>query len=185
MLAYSSIAHAGYVLVALTARSQTGTAAAMFYLAAYALMNIGAFAVVVHLAGKGERFVNVEDFAGLGTRQPVTAALLTIFLLSLIGVPLTGGFFGKFYIFKAALRIAPGVADGARPAEQRGGGVLLPAHPGGDVHARAERSGEAGGAAAGRPGRGAALACRSARCCWASFPSALLDFAGKSAVLLH
>jgi NADH-quinone oxidoreductase subunit N len=103
MLAYSSIAHAGYVLVALTARSQSGTAAAMFYLAAYALMNIGAFAVVVHLAGKGERFTAIEDFAGLGVRQPVTAALLSVFLLSLIGVPLTAGFFGKFYIFKAAL----------------------------------------------------------------------------------
>jgi NADH-quinone oxidoreductase subunit N len=103
MLAYSSIAHAGYVLVAVTARSQPGTAAAMFYLAAYALMNIGAFAVVVHLSGKGERFLNIEDFAGLAERQPVTAALLSIFLLSLIGVPLTGGFFGKFYIFKAAL----------------------------------------------------------------------------------
>ncbi len=103
LLAYSSIAHAGYVLVALTARSQVGTAAAMFYLAAYALMNIGAFVVVSHLSGKGERFVSVDDFAGLAVRQPGTAALLTIFLLSLIGVPLTGGFFGKFYIFKAAL----------------------------------------------------------------------------------
>jgi NADH-quinone oxidoreductase subunit N len=103
MLAYSSIAHAGYVLVALTARSQTGTAAIMFYLAAYAFMNIGAFAVVSHLSGKGERFQSIEDFAGLGQKQPLTAAMLAIFLLSLIGVPLTGGFFGKFYIFKAAL----------------------------------------------------------------------------------
>jgi len=104
LLGYSSIAHAGYVLVALAARSETGTAAAMFYLAAYALMNIGAFAVVTHLSGEGERFVSVDDFAGLATKQPFTAALLTVFLLSLIGVPLTGGFFGKFYIFKAALQ---------------------------------------------------------------------------------
>ena len=103
MLAYSSIAHAGYVLVALAARSESGTAAAMFYLAAYAFMNIGAFAVVAHLSGKGERYQNIEDFAGLGQKQPLTAAMFTIFLLSLIGVPLTGGFFGKFYIFKAAL----------------------------------------------------------------------------------
>ena len=103
LLAYSSIAHAGYVLVALTARSEVGTASAMFYLAAYALMNMGAFAVIAHVAGKGETSVNVSDFAGLGAKQPVTAALLTIFMLSLIGVPLTGGFFGKFYIFKAAL----------------------------------------------------------------------------------
>src|SRR5579864_264927 len=104
LLAYSSIAHAGYVLVAFTARSENGTAAAMFYLAAYALMNIGAFAVVTHLSSKGERFVGVDDFAGLATRQPFTAALLAVFLLSLIGVPLTGGFFGKFYIFRAALQ---------------------------------------------------------------------------------
>jgi NADH-quinone oxidoreductase subunit N len=104
LLAYSSVAHAGYVLVALAARSETGTAAAMFYLAAYALMNIGAFAVVAHLSGKGERFLSVDDFSGLASRQPFTAALLTIFLLSMIGVPLTGGFFGKFYIFKAALQ---------------------------------------------------------------------------------
>jgi NADH-quinone oxidoreductase subunit N len=103
MLAYSSIAHAGYVLVALTALSETGIAAAMFYLAAYAFMNLGAFAVVGHLSGQGERYQNVEDFAGLGRKQPATAAVLSIFLLSLIGVPLTGGFFGKFYIFKAAL----------------------------------------------------------------------------------
>jgi NADH-quinone oxidoreductase subunit N len=104
LLAYSSIAHAGYVLVALAARSEIGTAAAMFYLAAYALMNVGALAVVAHLSGKGERFLSVDDFAGLGIRQPLTAALLTIFLLSFIGVPLTAGFFGKFYIFKAALQ---------------------------------------------------------------------------------
>jgi NADH-quinone oxidoreductase subunit N len=103
MLAYSSIAHAGYVLVALAARSEIGTAAAMFYLAAYALMNIGAFVVVIHLAGKGERHLRIDDLAGLGRRQPVTAAMLTVFLLSFIGVPLTGGFFGKFYIFRAAL----------------------------------------------------------------------------------
>jgi NADH-quinone oxidoreductase subunit N len=103
MLAYSSIAHAGYILVALTARSDAGTAAAMFYLAAYAFMNLGAFAVVSHLSGKGERYLSVSDFAGLGQKQPFAAAMLTIFLLSLLGVPLTGGFFGKFYIFKAAM----------------------------------------------------------------------------------
>lgn len=103
MLAYSSIAHAGYVLVAMTARSEVGTAAAMFYLAAYAFMNVGAFAAVSHLSGRGERYQSIDDFAGLAQKQPLMAAMLTIFLLSLIGVPLTGGFFGKFYIFRAAL----------------------------------------------------------------------------------
>jgi len=104
ILGYSSIAHAGYVLVALAAQSNTGTAAAMFYLAAYACMNAGAFAVVGHLSGKGERFLKIDDFSGLAQKQPFTAAMLTIFLLSLTGVPLTGGFFGKFYIFHAALQ---------------------------------------------------------------------------------
>jgi NADH-quinone oxidoreductase subunit N len=103
MLAYSSIAHAGYVLVAVTANSQVGSAAVMFYMAAYAFTNLGAFAVVTYFARKGEKYVNIEDFAGLAERQPGMAAMFTIFLLSLIGVPLTGGFFGKFYIFKAAL----------------------------------------------------------------------------------
>ena len=103
MLAYSSIAHAGYILVALASDSSIGTAAAMFYLGAYALMNLGAFAVIVYVGGRGERHVKIDDLAGLGQRQPFTAAMMTIFLLSLIGVPLTGGFFGKFYIFRAAL----------------------------------------------------------------------------------
>lgn len=103
LLAYSSIAHAGYIMVAIAAANKLGIEAVMFYLAAYALMNIGAFAVVTHFARQGEKYVDVDDLAGLGWKQPVTAALFSIFLLSLIGVPLTGGFFGKFYIFKAAL----------------------------------------------------------------------------------
>jgi len=103
LLAYSSIAHAGYVMVAIAAHNQIGVAAVMFYLAAYALMNIGAFAVVTHFSRQGETFVKIDDLAGLGWKQPVTAGLFAIFLLSLIGVPLTGGFFGKFYIFRAAI----------------------------------------------------------------------------------
>jgi len=103
MLAYSSIAHAGYVLVAVRARSEEGSAAVMFYLVAYVLMNIGALAVVAHVSGKGEKYLKIQDLAGLGVQQPMLAAALSIFMLSLIGVPLTGGFFGKFYIVKAAL----------------------------------------------------------------------------------
>ena len=103
LLGYSSIAHAGYVLIALTASSQIGVAAGMFYLASYALMNIGAFAVVSYVAARNERHVKIEDLAGLGRREPATAALLAVFVFSLIGVPLTGGFFAKFYVFQAAL----------------------------------------------------------------------------------
>jgi NADH-quinone oxidoreductase subunit N len=103
MLAYSSIAHAGYILVALAAQNDTGISAAMFYLASYAFMNVGAFTCVTYLSGKGEKYQSIEDFKGLARTQPMAAAMFTIFLASLIGVPLTGGFFGKFYIFKAAL----------------------------------------------------------------------------------
>lgn len=108
LLAYSSIAHAGYVLVAfaMTSRedSANGISAAMFYTAAYAAMNVGAFAVVSHFANAGERYVTLEDYEGLGRSSPLLAATLTIFLLSLIGIPITGGFFAKFYVFSAALR---------------------------------------------------------------------------------
>jgi NADH-quinone oxidoreductase subunit N len=104
LLAYSSIAHAGYLLVAFAALPNNGIPAAMFYTASYAAMNVGAFAVVSHLAGAGERYVSLDDYAGLGRRSPVLAATLTIFLLSLIGIPMTGGFFAKFYVFSAALQ---------------------------------------------------------------------------------
>jgi NADH-quinone oxidoreductase subunit N len=104
LLAYSSIAHAGYLLVAFAALPENGIPAAMFYTASYAAMNMGAFAVVSHFAGAGERYVTLENYAGLGRRSPVLAATLTIFLLSLIGIPITGGFFAKFYVFSAALQ---------------------------------------------------------------------------------
>lgn len=108
LLAYSSIAHAGYLLVAFamttSENSATGVSAAMFYTAAYAAMNVGAFAVVSHFANAGERYVSLEDYEGLGRSSPLLAATLTIFLLSLIGIPMTGGFFAKFYVFSAALR---------------------------------------------------------------------------------
>jgi NADH-quinone oxidoreductase subunit N len=106
MLAYSSIAHAGYLMVAFASASnrELGISAAMFYSAAYAAMNVGAFAVVSHMAGSGERFTSIDDYSGLGKRSPVLAAAFTFFLLSLIGIPMTGGFFAKFYVFSAALR---------------------------------------------------------------------------------
>jgi NADH-quinone oxidoreductase subunit N len=104
LLAYSSIAHAGYLLVAFAAAPGLGTSAAMFYTAAYAAMNLGAFAVVSHFANAGERYVNLEDYEGLGRSSPLLAATLTIFLLSLIGIPMTGGFFAKFYVFSAAVK---------------------------------------------------------------------------------
>lgn len=104
MLAYSSIAHAGYLLVAFAAAPDLGPSAAMFYTAAYAAMNVGAFAVVSHFANAGERNVTLQDYEGLGRSSPFLAATFTIFLLSLIGIPMTGGFFAKFYVFSAAVK---------------------------------------------------------------------------------
>ena len=104
MLAYSSIAHAGYLLVAFTAFPRVGVAAACFYTASYAAMNVGAFAVVTQVGGFGEKLRTVEDYKGLALRQPILAAVFAFFLLSLIGIPFTGGFFGKFYVFAGALQ---------------------------------------------------------------------------------
>jgi NADH-quinone oxidoreductase subunit N len=103
MLAYSSIAHAGYLLVAFAAGGSFGISAAIFYTAAYAAMNVGAFAVVSHIASTGERYLTLDDYAGLGKRAPLLAFTLTIFLLSLIGIPATAGFLAKYYVFSAAL----------------------------------------------------------------------------------
>jgi NADH-quinone oxidoreductase subunit N len=104
MLAYSSIAHAGYLLAAFTALPHQGIAAACFYTASYAAMNVGAFIVVTEAAGFDESIRTVEDYQGLALRRPVLAALLAFFLLSLIGIPFTGGFFGKFYVFAGTLQ---------------------------------------------------------------------------------
>ena len=113
LLAYSSIAHAGYILVAfaaVTSMAQGGSAeaapayaAVLFYLLTYALVKLGAFTIVSQLGGAGEKNLSLDDYAGLSQRQPVVAAILSIYLLSLLGLPVTAGFFGKFYIFKAAV----------------------------------------------------------------------------------
>ena len=103
MLAYSSIAHAGYILVAFAAGTVYGVAAVLFYLAAYALMKVGAFLVIAHLGQRDEQRLEITDYAGLGTKQPVLAACFTLFLFSLLGLPATGGFLGKFFAFQAAL----------------------------------------------------------------------------------
>jgi NADH-quinone oxidoreductase subunit N len=103
MLAYSSIAHAGYALVGFTACNAEGAAGILFYMLSYAFMNIGAFAVIVLIGKKGEKNCNVSDYAGLAYKKPVLAAVFTVFLFSLAGVPPTAGFIGKFYLFSAAV----------------------------------------------------------------------------------
>jgi NADH-quinone oxidoreductase subunit N len=103
LLAYSSIAHAGYLLVAFSSTRENAVSAALFYTAAYAAMNVGAFLVIAAVAGYGEDARTLDDFTGLALRRPGLAALLGFFLISLIGIPFTGGFFGKFYAFTAAM----------------------------------------------------------------------------------
>jgi NADH-quinone oxidoreductase subunit N len=109
MLAYSAIAHAGYLLAAFAAASdargfsEPGIAAASFYIAAYAAMNVGIFAVITLVAGYDEHLSLIDDYRGLIYRSPFLASLLIFFLISLIGIPFTGGFFGKFYSFSAAV----------------------------------------------------------------------------------
>jgi NADH-quinone oxidoreductase subunit N len=155
----------------------------MFYLAAYAFMNLGAFAVVSHLSGKGERYQTLDDFAGLGQKQPVTAAMLSIFLLSLIGVPLTGGFFGKFYIFKAALEshlvwlTVLGLLNSAVAAYYYLRIlVMMYMHEPGEAATDAEPL---------TPGLAAALVLPAIGTLFLGiFPSWVLDFAGKSSSLL-
>ena len=104
MLAYSSIAHAGYVLVGFLAAGELGVTSILYYLLAYTFMNIGAFAIIVMLAGKGEERVSIQDYKGLGYTQPVAAVAMSLFLFSLAGIPPTAGFMGKFYIFSAAIK---------------------------------------------------------------------------------
>jgi len=104
MLAYSSIAHAGYILVAFTAGNELGTSSILYYLLAYAFMNIGAFAIVILLGTKDQENTLISDYAGIGFKYPLLAASMTIFMLSMAGIPPLAGFMGKFYIFSAAVK---------------------------------------------------------------------------------
>src|SRR5439155_281943 len=103
MLAYSSIAHAGYALVGLVAGGKDGGAALLFYLAVYSFMTLGAFAVLIALGRRGEPNEDLADWAGVGFRHPVLGLSMAVFMLSLAGVPPTAGFAGKFYLFSAAV----------------------------------------------------------------------------------
>uniref|UniRef100_A0A7V2ZJD9 NADH-quinone oxidoreductase subunit N n=1 Tax=Ignavibacterium album TaxID=591197 RepID=A0A7V2ZJD9_9BACT len=104
MLAYSSISHAGYLLIGLAASNADGIAGIIFYLAAYSFMNIGAFGIVSIIEGREETNLELNSYRGLGSRQPLLAALLSLFMFSLAGIPPFAGFFGKYYIFIAAVK---------------------------------------------------------------------------------
>jgi NADH-quinone oxidoreductase subunit N len=104
MLAYSSIAHAGYMTIGLAAGNYEGIAGVIFYLTAYTFMNLGAFGIVALVEGKEETNLNINSYAGLAARYPLLAALLSIFMFSLAGIPPFAGFFGKYYVFISAIK---------------------------------------------------------------------------------
>lgn len=103
MLAFSSVAHAGYIMMGLVSGSQYGYSGIVFYLTAYMLMQIGSFVIVAILERNGEKYLELSDYAGLSKRHPVLAAFMAIFMLSLAGIPPFAGFFGKYYLFTAAI----------------------------------------------------------------------------------
>jgi NADH-quinone oxidoreductase subunit N len=103
MLAYSSIAHAGYMLSGLAAGNQLGQTGIMYYLAVYTFMNVGSFGVLSVLEQQEDRNLTFEDYAGLAYKRPLVAALMSIFMFSLSGIPPFAGFFGKYYVFAAAV----------------------------------------------------------------------------------
>src|SRR6185503_5885395 len=103
MLAYSSVAHAGYLLTAVTAANSAGAGAFLFYAITYTLMTVGAFAVLAAVGQNGERDLLVEDLSGLARQRPWLALAIAIFMLSLLGFPGTAGFMGKWYILQAIL----------------------------------------------------------------------------------
>lgn len=104
MLAYSSISHAGYLAIGLAAGNHDAIAGIIFYLAAYTFMNLAAFGIVSFSEGKDETNLSINSYAGMGTRKPLLAALLAIIMFSLAGIPPFAGFFGKYYIFIAAIK---------------------------------------------------------------------------------
>jgi NADH-quinone oxidoreductase subunit N len=104
MLAYSSIAQAGYILIGLAAGTQAGAQAALYYLAAYTFMNLGAFAAVFAIQRPDRNDVTREDILGLASRQPALALVMTVFMLGLTGIPPLAGFFAKLYVFGSAVQ---------------------------------------------------------------------------------
>lgn len=104
MLAYSSIAHAGYMIIGLAAGNQEGIAGILYYLAAYAFMNLGAFAVIAMIESENEGNLGIDDYSGLASKFPFLSALMALFMFALSGLPPFAGFFGKYYIFISALR---------------------------------------------------------------------------------
>ena len=136
MLAYSSIAHAGYLLIGVVAGTSRGVSAMLIYLLIYSFMQLGAFTVVVLLRRRDVVGDELKDFSGLSFRNPFAAFAMLLFMLSLGGIPPTAGFMGKFWLFSAADRLRLCLAGGDRRAEQRDLALLL--HPPRRLHVSEE-----------------------------------------------
>ena len=136
MLAYSSIAHAGYLLMGVVAGTARGVTAMLIYLLIYTFMQLGAFAVIVMLRRRDVVGDELKDFSGLAFRQPFAAFAMLLFMLSLGGIPPTAGFMGKFWLFGAAIDSRLLLAGGHRRAEQRDLALLL--HPARRLHVSEE-----------------------------------------------
>jgi len=104
MLAYSSISHAGYILIGLASGTSVGVAGVVFYLAVYTFMNLAAFGIIALIEGENDTNLEINSYSGLGTKSPVLAALLAIIMFSLAGLPPLAGFFAKYYVFIAAIK---------------------------------------------------------------------------------
>ena len=155
LLAYSSIAHLGYLLVAFLASSVLATTAVTFYLVAYFVTTLGAFGVVTVLSTGEREAESLDDYRGLVVRRPWLAALFTAMLLSLAGIPLTAGFVGKFYLTVAARQRRVVATAGGDDGGERSGTLLLPSRHRGDVLGAVHGSDRwhGGGASAARRGR--------------------------------
>jgi NADH-quinone oxidoreductase subunit N len=186
MLAYSSISHAGYVLVGLQAATDRGVAGALFYLLAYTFMVLGSFGIVALVARRGDERHSLDSYRGLATRRPVLALAFTVFLLAQAGVPLTSGFLAKFYVIGAAVDshayslaiIAMLAAVIAAFFYLR---VIVLMYMGGE---NAEADAEAGGPIRVPIGAGAALAISLAFTLVVGFlPSVVIEFARDATLL--
>ncbi len=139
LLAYSSIANAGYLLVGVLAPSRDGLSGTMFYLVAYGFSVLAAFAVVTLVRDADGEATHLSRWAGLGRRSPFFAGVFTFILLAFAGIPLTSGFTSKFAVFGAGAGGGPGLAGDRRCADQHGAGLPVPAGRGDDVALRAGR----------------------------------------------
>ena len=141
LLAYSSIAQAGYILTGVIAANTAGLSGSLFYLVAYGFATIGAFAIVTLVRDRGGEAAHMSSWAGLGKRSPLVAGVFALFLIAFAGIPLTSGFTGKFAVFRAAIQGGALPLVDHRRHQQRHPGVPVRAGDRADVLQRARRRG--------------------------------------------